>query len=414
MKINQLARKRILIILVIAYTVSTIIFINFSFITRNDDKDIKNFEMSKISGPIHIIGNSGWADFKDDGNCTGSGNYTDPYVIKDLIINGEGLGSCIWIENSNVNFRIENCTAYNAGDNYPFSGIQLENVTNGQLIDNNCSSNYCGIIWGTGNNNTILGNTVNNNEEGLNLINLYDCTVSGNTANYNNYYGIRLGDVHNSNISGNTAYDNYEAGIYLNSCNNNNVYGNTINSNIVGILLESDDLLTCNYNNIYNNTANFNGIGIYLKGYVGECYFNNISGNNVSNNINNGISLYFCENNTVVGNTANANLNNGIYLIGSHNNTISGNTAKYNENGIYLEISNFNSITGNTLTGNDKCIKEVECEGNVFSDNGSCTYNGSSKEPSVPGYSLIFLICALSATLIVMVRIRKIVIMQDF
>lgn len=36
---------------------------------------IQNLNPSQISEKIHIIGNSGWVDFKTVGKCTGNGTY---------------------------------------------------------------------------------------------------------------------------------------------------------------------------------------------------------------------------------------------------------------------------------------------------------------------------------------------------
>lgn len=127
--------KIIIIVFGILFAFIPIFINNPRFITRdrdipsnyNDEFDQDILKISAVSGKIHIDGNSGWAAFKAAGNCTGSGNYTHPYVIENLVIDGVESGSCIWIENSNVYFKIENCSLYNSG--YQNSGIQLINVT---------------------------------------------------------------------------------------------------------------------------------------------------------------------------------------------------------------------------------------------------------------------------------------------
>ena len=78
-------------------------------------------KISAVSGKIHI--NNNWSDAKVAGICTDSSTYSDPYIIEDLEIDGGGSGSCIFIENSNIPFRIENCTIYNSGRNSGDSGI---------------------------------------------------------------------------------------------------------------------------------------------------------------------------------------------------------------------------------------------------------------------------------------------------
>jgi len=310
----------------------------------NGEFDHDNLKISAESGKIHIDGNSGWAAFKAAGNCTGNGTYSEPYVIEDLVIDGEGSGSCIFIENSDVYFRIENCTLYNAGGfkGGDDAGILLSNVDNSQLINNNCSSNVIGLNLESSDNNTI----------------------SENIVNYNSWIGIRLVYSEDNIISGNTVNNNTNYGILTYLCFFNNISTNVIkNNNIIGI---------------YSNT----------------CSHNTISGNTLNNN-SHGIYLYFNSYNTISGNTANNN-SYGIYYNRCSYNTISGNTANNNSYGIYLTQSHYNIISGNTLLGNEQCIAEENCRGNKFSDNGSCTYGEGDEKPFILGYNLLLLLGLLS------------------
>ncbi|MFX0071309.1 MAG: nitrous oxide reductase family maturation protein NosD, partial [Candidatus Hermodarchaeota archaeon] len=225
MKSNAKSKIIILITLGILFALAPVSTVNPSLITGTSDVtnlDKENLKISATSGKIHIINNSGWVDFRNAGNCTGNGTYSEPYVIEDLIIDGGGSDSCILIENSNVYFKIENCTVYNSGywDGEDDAGIKLQGVSNGTLISNNASYNYFGIILAESNNNTISGNTANNNA--LDGIALYESnynTISGNTASNNTWMGIILHDY----------------GIGLSSCNNNNISGNIVNNNHFGI-----------------------------------------------------------------------------------------------------------------------------------------------------------------------------------
>ena len=179
----------------IFFALLPLIFSNFSYLvvnatldsncSENRNLDYENLKISKISGPIHI--NNNWSAAKAEGICSGNGTFSEPYVLEDLVIDSEVSGSCILIENSEEYFKIENCTIYNSGVSYPNSGISLRNVTNAQLIDNKCSSNY----------------------NGIHLNNSYNNTISENTANSNKHYGITLGYSDNNTISGNTASNNY-------------------------------------------------------------------------------------------------------------------------------------------------------------------------------------------------------------
>jgi hypothetical protein len=123
MKSNRKIKTLILIILGILFVFLPIFTSNLNFKNSefNDDKRLanENLKISKVSGKIHIDDTNptmNWSVAKKDGICTGNGTYSDPYVIEDLIINGGGSGDCILIENSNVYFRIENCTVYNSAN----------------------------------------------------------------------------------------------------------------------------------------------------------------------------------------------------------------------------------------------------------------------------------------------------------
>jgi len=250
---------------------------------------------------IYLDGNIDWYFFKNFGNCIGFGNLTDPYVIKDFEIANEPSKSCILIENSDVYFKIENCTFYNS-----YKGIELVNVKNALLHDNNCSNNSYGISI---TNCTYVNTTKNiinfNDEYGINLNNSDNNTISGNTVS-NNTYGIESDTSNNNTISGNTIYNN-GVGIYLSYTNNSSVSGNTIYNNDYGIALSG-----ANDNTISGNNATYNqwfGILLQLSNY------STIIHNTINNNSYYGIGLItsvnsLIFNNSFIGNTINA-LDNG-------------------------------------------------------------------------------------------------------
>ncbi len=303
MKSKAKSKTIILLTIGILFALSPIINNNLSYITDNSNKsldyndDRDNLKISAISRKIHIDGNSGWVDFRNDGNCTGNGTYSEPYVIEDLIIDANNSGSCILIENSNVCFKIENCTLYNSGGGYSNAGIKLNNITRGKLVINNCTANNYGIyLDNDSDNNTISGNTVNDNDYGIFLdIDSDNNTITGNTANNNNHWGMYLA--------------------------------------------------LCYHNIISGNTANNNSRGIFLA----VSAYNIISGNTANNNSFCGIEIYHSDFNTVSGNTINDNIN-GIYLDNSRYNTVSGNTLIGNNECIVEE-----NCQGNTFSDNGDC-----------------------------------------------------------
>jgi parallel beta-helix repeat protein len=444
--------------------------------------DNENLKIAVISGKIHIDNN--WGAAKSAGICTGNGTYSEPYIIEDLVIDSGGLGSCILIENSNVFFKIENCTVYNSapmgvpmgGD----SGIMLYNTNNSQLIKNNCLSTFVGIRLFNSYNNTISGNTANNTGgHGIEIFSSTNNTISGNTVDsgtllyfsdssglilsvsdnniiannsmYRGRYGINIHFCRNITISKNKMYDcglnlygylssdsiivdttnlvngkpvyyynnkmnlgsdNFRnagqlilydcheslienlnvsygsTGISLDKCNNNSItgniashnkndgiylsesYNNTIRENTLDGNFDSGIDLEYSYDNtVSNNNAsdNFDGISSWI------CDRNIVSGNILSNNRGDGVYLHDSDFNNITDNIANKNQFSGVFLHYSSNNLITRNTLNKNSlSGVYLIASDFNTISENILIENGKCIKEENCEGNIFINN-TCT-----------------------------------------
>jgi len=258
------------------------------------------------------VGAHNWTWAKSQTWCSGSGTWTDPFIIENLIISGFGAISYgIEIKNSDAFFIIRNCKIYNAIEN----GIYLDFVNNSQLIDNNCSNNgyagiallyrcsnntiseniansndACGIYFYEENyNNTIIGNIANDNDEiGISLHWISNNTIiKQNIVNKNRYYGIELYDYCGYNmVLDNTINNNGERGIDLEYQSSNNIISNNIieNNKLFGVYLESK----CIKNTFMQNTIRNNSEGIYLDS---SCDTNIISGNTISDNIQYGIFL---------------------------------------------------------------------------------------------------------------------------
>lgn len=362
----------------------------------------KFLKTSESSGKIFINGASDWVDFKNAGNCSGEGTYSDPYVIEDLIINGGNTGSCIRIENSEAYFRIENCTLYNSGKNFfnYDAGIRLQNVSNGYLIKNNCSKNFCGIFH-YGNNNSIFQNSIVNNQIGIyelgeciisknnitnnNLCGIYgigDLNISLNNVDYNKGWGIRLAWGSNNSVTYNSVKYNDGIGIFLdeavyntishNNCSNNKGNGIHLEGRIDTMITPWDDPLyvqSCMYNVISENIVNNNFCGIMLN-ITKE---NNIINNSLNNNKNGGLELYFSREIQISNNQINENYY-GIKIVESILNNVFQNTINYNYYGISLFNSSYgNQITDNILHYNRKCYTESDdSKGYNIYENNDC------------------------------------------
>ena len=252
--------------------------------------------------------------------------------------------------------------AYGTGGNVIIlsaDGITLEEFT----IRGGGLYQVAGITIGikvTSSNNSLINNSVTNNDYGIYLDSSSSNNLSGNTVS-NNVKGIQLSSSSNNNVSGNAANFNSE-GIRMNSASTHNLLtGNTANYNIdTGIrLIDSSD------NTLEDNSASNNiNSGIELDG---GCTNNILSSNNASNN-SNGIRLSFSNNNNNIlsNNTANSNLYTGIVLGagsygGSTNNILSGNIVLYNSIGISLASSSINNKIYDNLLNN---IKNVQVDAN--------------------------------------------------
>jgi parallel beta-helix repeat protein len=360
MNSNLKTKTIILIILGILFAFSPIISPNLGFknseFSDSISLDIDNLKISVVSEKIHIDNN--WTAAKDAGICTGEGTYSNPYIISNLEIDGEGSDYCIWIENSNVYFKIEKCSLFNSLTPL-YGGIRLSNVNNAQIIDNNCYNNMVGIIIIGGHNNIISGNKLNNNTStGISSSGNYQNVFSGNTI-FNNDVGLYMHNEIGINtgfniISRNTLSDNEVYGIYLRDSHNDEISENIIIENHFAIYLRDS-----HNNDILGNTANYNNwTGIYLRDSGG----NEISENDLCYNKGFGISLfdYGCNNNTISENIVNNNEMDGISMsLGSHNNSIYLNCISNNTRNGYDEGSNNqwdNGVKGNywnNYTGTD-------------------------------------------------------------
>ncbi|UCC18856.1 MAG: right-handed parallel beta-helix repeat-containing protein, partial [Promethearchaeota archaeon] len=233
-----------------------------NIIINNDCTTSTIHETIFIDGAATGVGAHNWTWAESQIWCSGSGTEEVPYVIENLKISGFGFMKGIEIRNSDVYFTIQNCEIYNSYT----AGIYFNNVTNSQLIENNCSNNF-----GDG-------------------IHLYEeCSyndITENIANYNDNSGISIGDkCDNNTISRNTASYNDYAGVNIlgggfDSCYNNTICGNNVINNTYGIRLDE----ACHFTKISENIINGNNFGIYLYSMDSNLNHNYIIENIISSN----------------------------------------------------------------------------------------------------------------------------------
>ncbi len=313
------------------------------------------------------------------GWCYGAGTWADPYIIENVIINCEGSGSGIFIENSqNAYFTIQNCTVYNSGSGSNDAGIRLDNSRNGTLYINNCSKNgRFGIsINSNSQNNTISTNIVNDNQDwGINVDGpsniIFNNTVA-NSQTTDQEHGIYFtGSCINNYIINNTISNHTQNAIYTSGANSLTIANNTIDSNRVGMYIGSSNNFVLSANTFtdcglvfYGNTWDLDSHIIYDNNTVNGKHIYYMVNQNYLNTADfsthgapGQIVLVNCNHSLITGLNI-SDTSTGIHLIGSHNNTVSNCIITYNqETGIYIEYSaNDNTIINNTFDNNGDAI----------------------------------------------------------
>jgi parallel beta-helix repeat protein len=276
---------------------------------------------------IHIT-NLNWTDVNQTDWCSGSGTFSAPYRIENMVINASDspIRSGILIENStNVYFTIKNVTIFGTSN-----GIKLENTNNGALIDN-----------------VLLDNL----DSGINMINCDNNTLFQNHLINNGYRGINLTLYCSNNRileneAKNQAANIQDSGISLrNYCNNNDILNNLVYDNSVnGINLENDCEDNLISNNIITNIAtSHQDYGIRLHS---NCHQNTISSNKIED-----LNSY------------------GIYMVTSNQNSIANNQVIDCGSGMYMLIDYQSIITNNIISGGSIGIIMSACDGGEIAHN---------------------------------------------
>jgi len=319
---------------------------------ETDIKNTASSETIKTSGDfddntIEIIGN----DQLEDKATDGDGTSDDPYIIKNLRIQAGYDQFGILIRNTDDHFKIENVNVIDSWSS-TYGAFNLENVTNGKLINNTATNSTMGFRLKDSKNNNLTENFAEQNALGFRLTNSTSNNLTSNIANNNN--------------------DNIEGGegngfwIEVNSDNNTFTENTATNNDLYGFSFDESD-----NNTLTENTINNNGDGIIL----GKSHNCTMDGNTVSKNEGDGIILAESGENTINNNTANENKDYGLRLGDSNYNTITNNTFKFNEDG---------------------CIKEQFCIENYF-DNNICENpevpdDPDDSEGDIPGYNFLIVL----------------------
>lgn len=250
------------------------------FFESNDNGRVTQIEgtnfqikLNGIHSPINITGNNDFTP--SNGVSSGDGTFDNPYIIKDLIIEVVSSGNCIFINNTNAFFKIQNCTLKNSGLAIDRRTIKFNNVSNGlilnstnsnaeillsnshnnSIVNNNFKINS-GIFLSSSDNNTISHNTI------VNCINIHflfsDNNKILNNSIQNCTIGIKFQFSSDNIINGNEIYDCQEYGIGLWSQSSNNqiidnyIYNNANKTGSDQIDIDFDSSGTTLTGNIYS------------------------------------------------------------------------------------------------------------------------------------------------------------------
>jgi len=395
---------------------------NFNVLPSVDPNKGENtksiLKSSEVLPPIKIFDSDptkNWSYTASHYNwCYGSGTWSDPYIIENVTVNGEA-DECIHISSYNVYFIIRNCTLFN--------GSLYLSANNGTIFKNSCSTygtggaaiylwycinitiidnelqlfsdptfpfkdNYGIILDFFCENITIMGNTINNNEDkgiGIDIdYSCYNVSISENSLfrcgliveggtyeNFITYFVEPSNLVNNKKLYYYVNKNNLKSPDFLNSgqiilirCNDSIISNLDVTHSTLGIFL-----FECKNVLISKNIVSFNRYpGIYVAFSNNISLINNIfndcpgiyllQGNNnllKENFIESGIIWIYYSNNNIVSENRISDGSYGIKLDYSYSNTISGNIIRNTEfAGIYLDYSNYTTIFANIIKNSNE------------------------------------------------------------
>jgi hypothetical protein len=203
------------------------------------------------------------------------------------IIDGEGTGKVVWIQDDNdgvtiSGFTIQKCGPFDYTFTHIYAGIYVKSSYN-TIYDNIIINNGIGIICldeeiGENYYNILNRNTIKNSVLGIAMISSINYQILDSYIS-NNEFGIYLRPLYipiqkvlyssysNGRIYRNN-FTNNNAGIFQYDWGGDDIYENNITNNGCGI--QMDNMYGCGgYNNIFNNSITKNSLGISIVSSVG-------------------------------------------------------------------------------------------------------------------------------------------------
>ncbi|MBD3187514.1 PKD domain-containing protein [Candidatus Bathyarchaeota archaeon] len=238
---------------------------------------------SMLHPRISLEGNEALEAFP---NKTGNGISTDPYVIENLTIDGEGMTG-ISLSSIDRYLLIDNCTITNAGNAIDVDNCSNVHIENCSLKDNvngiyaqnssyiNCTSNTIqasilfGIHFHFSHDYSISENDLIDNMYGSVTSLCFNGKITQNVLLNNSETGLVMENSSHLIVRKNDIRFNKEHGISIRSSTNNTVEQNTIEQNgIYGLILKG------------NSTSNRIMLNTFLENPISNAFIDgNASGN---------------------------------------------------------------------------------------------------------------------------------------
>jgi len=250
------------------------------------------------TSPISIDGD----DWTTSGVADGSGTISDPYIIANLTIMGDGSAwsKGISIMNSHVYGIIRNVSI----SNFHYA-ISIENSDKITIEDSLVNSSDTGIYLSGSN----FCNITNNMAYNISWADIETTSSNSSIIENNNFInthrGIYVRFSTENLIRTNYIFNNTETGINLSNSDSCSVEENIVENNTWGILIKTSENITVKANNIRNNLESGLNIAIYST----DC---SVFDNTINDNHNHGINIYYSNLTKILNNSINYNHGYGI------------------------------------------------------------------------------------------------------
>jgi parallel beta-helix repeat protein len=338
-----------------------------AYYLKNESEELLSLKQSNTWILPSIYINNNWSSTNSTYDWC---NYENGYfIIENVTISAGGYPDTgITIDDTQDRFIIRNCILENV-----FYGISLNNVSNGNLIDNELKGGNCFVDANFCQNITILGNY---HDKGYRSFRFHECNF------------CRL--INNSITS-------IYLGVYGQICNNITVIDNIFQKG-TEIFPHPISFVGSSNITILSNLIDSCSIGIALY----EVTNSQLKNNEIGNSLLAG-SIKVCNNISIIENIIGRTSGNGLYLDASNYCKIFNNTLQdINKIGIYLHISNSCLIMDNLINSHLECIVEDNCYGNTIENNMCHIFT-----TSIPGYGSWFFIGIMCIIIISVLKKRE-------